>query len=304
MKKLKRVVIKEELVELTGNYKLALVLNQFLYWTERVGIKRYNKFEKEETQRAAGEVDGLEGGWIYKTSKDLSEELMIDVSDTTVRRYINELEDQGYLIERRNPKIKFDQTKQYRILLLEVKNDLEELGYQLQGYKYSDKAYGCTNPHNEDWNSNNVDCNSINEDSNSNNVDAIPESTSDSTSENTSDIINGEKNNKEELISELKEPYKDMLSVNMINIGHIDEIIKFINKGLSVDLVKKMMKETKLAKKPSMFYLRARLEDCLDKGITDVSEMDMKSKRSKEGQKINPSGNASDEDILKKHGVL
>ena len=271
MKKLKRVVIKEELVELTGNYKLALVLNQFLYWTERVGFKRYDKFQQEETKRSIGEVDNLEGGWIYKTSKDLSEELMIDVSDTTVRRYINQLEEQGYLTERRNPKIKFDQTKQYRILLLEIKHDLGELGYQLLGYKYSDKTYGYTNQHNEDWNSNNVDCNSKNEASNSNNVDTIPEITTKNTTKNTTNIING--NNRKNLIIEFKENYKDMLSVAQINIGHLEEIIKFVNKGLSVDLIKKMMKETKMANNPSMFYLRARLEDCLKRGVTDISDI-------------------------------
>ena len=36
MNKLKRVVIKQELVELTGDYRPALILNQFIYWTERM----------------------------------------------------------------------------------------------------------------------------------------------------------------------------------------------------------------------------------------------------------------------------
>ena len=31
MTKLKRVVIKQELVELTGDYRAALILNQFIY---------------------------------------------------------------------------------------------------------------------------------------------------------------------------------------------------------------------------------------------------------------------------------
>lgn len=50
-KKLKRAVIKEELVKLTGNYKLTLVLNQFIYWSSRVGKNRWNKFQKEELTR-------------------------------------------------------------------------------------------------------------------------------------------------------------------------------------------------------------------------------------------------------------
>ena len=36
MKKLKRAVIKEELLILTGHFLEALILNQFLYWSERV----------------------------------------------------------------------------------------------------------------------------------------------------------------------------------------------------------------------------------------------------------------------------
>jgi len=36
MEALKRIVIKEELVVLTGDYRKAILLNQFLYWSERV----------------------------------------------------------------------------------------------------------------------------------------------------------------------------------------------------------------------------------------------------------------------------
>lgn len=36
MRKLKRAVIKEELVELTGDFKEAVVLNQLIFWSERV----------------------------------------------------------------------------------------------------------------------------------------------------------------------------------------------------------------------------------------------------------------------------
>ncbi|MFA9559513.1 hypothetical protein ACERII_19570 [Evansella sp. AB-rgal1] len=36
MESLKCALIKEELVELTGDYKLSIVLNQLIYWTEFV----------------------------------------------------------------------------------------------------------------------------------------------------------------------------------------------------------------------------------------------------------------------------
>ena len=50
LQKLKRVVIKEELVVLTGDIFKAVILNQFLYWSERV--KDFDKFISEEKVRA------------------------------------------------------------------------------------------------------------------------------------------------------------------------------------------------------------------------------------------------------------
>ena len=47
--KLKRAVIKEELVELTGDFKKAVILNQLIYWSERVDD--FHDFIKEENKR-------------------------------------------------------------------------------------------------------------------------------------------------------------------------------------------------------------------------------------------------------------
>jgi hypothetical protein len=44
--KLKRAVIKEEYVALTGSVDKALILNQFVYWSERV--RDFDLFVKEE----------------------------------------------------------------------------------------------------------------------------------------------------------------------------------------------------------------------------------------------------------------
>ncbi len=46
---LRRVVIKEELVALTGDFMQALMLNQFLYWTRR--IRDYDQLLEEEAAR-------------------------------------------------------------------------------------------------------------------------------------------------------------------------------------------------------------------------------------------------------------
>jgi len=138
LEELKRAVIKEELVALTGNYKAALILQQFMYWTDKVGRKRYSDWKREESTRKLGENTGLEGGWIYKSSIELSDELMLGVSPTTIRKYIKQLIKQGYIIERENPKLGFDRTKQYRVMLIEIYNDLLDIGYVLQGYKFDE----------------------------------------------------------------------------------------------------------------------------------------------------------------------
>ena len=134
---LKRVVIKEELVELTGDYRPAIILNQFIYWSER--IKDVDKYINEETERAL--KDNLEvnidtsNGWIYKSSEELNEEIMLGMSVATIRKYIKQLVDAGYLKQRKNPKYKWDNTIQYRVDIYKIQLDLAKLGYALEGYK-------------------------------------------------------------------------------------------------------------------------------------------------------------------------
>ncbi len=136
--KLKRVVIKEELVELTGDFKYALILNQFIYWTER--RRDFDKFIEEEKKRAKTEGKELNinktGGWVYKSSDDLADELMLGKSKTTLSRYVKELEEMGYIDSRQNPEYKWDKTKQYRVNLIKINRDLLKLGYHLEGYKF------------------------------------------------------------------------------------------------------------------------------------------------------------------------
>lgn len=136
-KRLKMVVIREELVELTRDYHKAIILGQFLYWTER--LKDYNKFIEEENERRdyeGQESVELTNGWFYKSSIQLSEEIMTKQSPATIRKYIKQLLDDGLVQERSNPIHKWDKTKQYRIDLIEIADRLEEMGYTLQGFKF------------------------------------------------------------------------------------------------------------------------------------------------------------------------
>lgn len=135
--KLGRVVIKEELVALTGDYKLSIVLNQMLYWSERVAD--FDKFISEEKERFDAEnIDSsnleYRNGWIYKKADELAEECMITNSEATMRRYLDKLVEKGWLSKRTNPKYRWDKTLQYRVNIHKLQRDLQTLGYFLEGY--------------------------------------------------------------------------------------------------------------------------------------------------------------------------
>lgn len=145
--KLKRAIIKEELVvaieyrlndkgiSTRDSYKLAILLNQALYWTERVGQEKYQRFLIEESRREVDDIAELEGGWIYKNAEEWAEDCLLGVSSQTVRRWFEKLIKIGYILERNNPKVKFDHTVQYRLNLVKLIEDLNKLGYKLEGYK-------------------------------------------------------------------------------------------------------------------------------------------------------------------------
>lgn len=134
--KLKRAVIKEEFVAITGDFIKAVILNQFIYWSERMNdVDEYIKQENQRAEKHGIETQDLTYGWIYKTADELSAETMLNLKHNTMRTHIKELEKMGYICSRRNPKYKWDQTLQYRVDIVKVSEALNELGYSLDGYK-------------------------------------------------------------------------------------------------------------------------------------------------------------------------
>ncbi|MBU9720967.1 MULTISPECIES: conserved phage C-terminal domain-containing protein [Bacillaceae] len=130
---LKRAVVKEELVALTGDYRLALPLNQMIYWSERVND--YHTFIKEEKGRWQDINSPTDHGWIYKKGEQLSEETLMNCDARTMRTYLRKLVAGGWLQERDNPIHNRDNTKQYRVNLVKIHHDLGKLGFELAGYK-------------------------------------------------------------------------------------------------------------------------------------------------------------------------
>jgi len=136
--KLKRVVLKEELVALTGDHVKAILLQQLLYWTERV--KDIDKFLEEEITRTYIEDTSqlLHHGWIYKRAEEMAEECLLTLSKNTILRELALLVEKGFVDRRSNPKMGWDKTYQYRVNISFIDQKLRHLGYRgLDGYRFS-----------------------------------------------------------------------------------------------------------------------------------------------------------------------
>lgn len=134
--RIKKAVIREDLLSITNDYRKAIILNQFIYWSERVSdADKFIKKENEIAKNNGEEERELFYGWIYKTAEELADEVMLGLSASQIRRYISDLVDMGYISKRNNPKYKWDRTLQYRVNLVNIAKDLKKNGYPLSDYK-------------------------------------------------------------------------------------------------------------------------------------------------------------------------
>lgn len=134
-KKLRRIMIREELITLTGDPCTAAILGQFLYWSQKV--PDFDLFIEEERD-VSSKNRPLQHGWFHKTTQEFLQETMLCMSITTFRRYLSNLTDRGWVQTRLYPQIRGDRTTQYRVNLRKLCNDLQEHGYSLPGFA----AYG------------------------------------------------------------------------------------------------------------------------------------------------------------------
>lgn len=134
-KRLKRIVIKEELVELTGNYIDAILLNQLIYWSERVqDFDEFIKQEQENNNNTDSPQNFCKYGWIYKSLRELSEETMLGLSPNTIKSHLKKLEEKGYIKSREN-RNNWDRRKEYKINLFYIQTELQKIGTSLEGYR-------------------------------------------------------------------------------------------------------------------------------------------------------------------------
>ncbi|MGR2746505.1 hypothetical protein [Bacillus sp. N6] len=149
VRELQRVVIKEELVALTGKHFDAALLNNLIFWAG-ITEKMDNNLKLQITQMEARKTKQsiidkkkkkIRNGWFYKTGDELLFEIMNWGSASTISRAINNFVKQGWVEKGNNPDPtkKWDRTTWYKMNLTKISSDLHELGYALEGYTLAQK---------------------------------------------------------------------------------------------------------------------------------------------------------------------
>lgn len=208
VEELQRVVIKEELMALIQTYygnkqgihMRAAYLNNLIFWQgiqlksdlkEKSKIQRaiQNKVSEKKIQKMK---ESLRNGWFYKTSEDHQIELMGFCSASSITRMNKEFQEQGWAEIGKNPdpKKKWDKSTWYKLDLVKINEDLNKLGFHLEGFKFSQEEPGQTAPDSIFHGENSIfhDENSIFHGENSNFHDGrtIPEGSSEGLSESIS----------------------------------------------------------------------------------------------------------------------
>jgi hypothetical protein len=123
---------------ITGDMMEAVILNQMIYWSERV--KDFDDFIREEQKRQLRENDHVSEfpllcGWIHKSAGELKEEIMSNDSPKTILRKFDNLVSKGFLDRRSNPNSRYDHVYQYRVNFVTIVAALGLEGYTLDGYR-------------------------------------------------------------------------------------------------------------------------------------------------------------------------
>lgn len=257
-RKLRRVVIKEEFIELTGDFISAIILNQFLYWTDILQKSDEQLLEEKKRAEQNGKQINLSqrDGWIYKTAKQMLEEIMINTSEKTVERRIKDLVKAGFLESRNNPEYKWDRTMQYKVNLENVQAGLRKIGCSLEGYRLSDRNDTVTNG--KDTVS---DASVMMSDRTGHSVGTIPEITTEITTKITTKIHDDDEDNKGAVApfsprilhigetelwvhDQIDKLYAHYFKAEANN-EQIQFLLKQIDKGITVDGIAWAMRETR-----------------------------------------------------------
>jgi hypothetical protein len=133
---MKKAVLREDMMALTQEVTQAMVLGQMLYWTKT--LDKVNDWLFEENKRLA-EVElpqhEYNYGWIYKSAREMREDLMNAFSEDAIQRAFSALVTKGVLMKRNNPIVRYDRKLQYRIDIVFLRRLLKDRGYEMTDFQ-------------------------------------------------------------------------------------------------------------------------------------------------------------------------
>jgi len=133
---MKKAVLREDMMALTQDVTQALVLGQMLYWTKT--LDKVNDWLFEENKRLA-EVElpqhEYNYGWIYKSAREMREDLMNSFSEDAIQRAFSALVTKGVLMKRNNPIVRYDRKLQYRVDIVFLRRLLKDRGYEMTDFQ-------------------------------------------------------------------------------------------------------------------------------------------------------------------------
>jgi DNA-binding MarR family transcriptional regulator len=131
---IRHIVLRRDLFDLTEDHTKALILS---YLFDRTHEHRIHDRELKVKQDRMEEANvPVSAGWIPLPGSELSDVIMVCVQSTASRK-LRELEEEGYVSSRHNPN-GWDRTKEYRLELNRIEEDLREKGYVLRGLRAAD----------------------------------------------------------------------------------------------------------------------------------------------------------------------
>jgi hypothetical protein len=134
--RMKKAVLREDMMALTQEVTQAMVLGQMLYWTKT--LDKVNDWLFEENKRLA-EVElpqhEYNYGWIYKSAREMREDLMNAFSEDAIQRAFSALVTKGVFMKRHNPIVRYDRKLQYRIDIIFLRRLLKDRGYEMTDFQ-------------------------------------------------------------------------------------------------------------------------------------------------------------------------
>lgn len=133
---MKKAVLREDLMVLTGDLCQSMVLGQMIYWTKT--LDKINDWLFEENKRLA-ESDipqhDYNYGWIWKSAREMKEDLMNAFSEDAIQRAFTALTNKGILMKRNNPFVRYDRKLHYRVDLVLLRRLLRERGFEMTDFQ-------------------------------------------------------------------------------------------------------------------------------------------------------------------------